>query len=214
MNEWLRFDFQSINSKQRSSPTKYRVVTDDFNKMMLFIRQHGFINATPESLSVVDISDINRCPDHYNILTPYKFKSNFKDGIYTIMTTEGFVTYAIESAADDLNGCLLFGEAILRHDIEAFKTISNLISSLPHTRIFDYLLANEKCVDDPAILSSQEIASMRREYLTKINAPCEDYGAYETFESLHDSVNTDEVMPITLECYTSGFVEMMTDEYC
>ena len=214
MSEWLRFDFQAINKKQKSSPNRYRVVTDNFNKMMLFLKQHGFTDASPESLKIIDIADINRYPDHYNILHPYLFKSNYTDDIYTIMTTEGFVTYAIDNAANDLNGCLLFGEAILRHDIEVFKTISKLISSLPHTHIFDYLLANEQCVDDPASLVSQEIAAMRRDYLAKICAPCEDYGSYETFESLHDSVNTDEIMPITLECYTSSFVEMMTDEYC
>lgn len=214
MNNLLRFDFQAINRKQRSHPGKYRVVTDDFMKMNLFLKQHGFNNVPPESLSIVDINNIHKCPDHYNILTPYLFKSNYSDEIYTIITCENFINYAIDAAANDLNGCLIFGEAILRHDIDLFKTIGNLISNLPHTHVFDYLLANEECVDDPASLTSREIAVMRREYFAKICAPCEDYGSYETFESLHDSVNVDEVLPITLECYTSSFVEMMTDEYC
>ena len=214
MNEWLRFDFQAINTKQKASPTKYRVVTDDFSKMMLFLKQHGFNDVPKESLNIICIDDIDKCPDHYNILRPYRFKSNYTNDVYTIMTSEGFIDYAVDSAANDLNGYLLFGEAILRHDIEVFKTIGHLISNLPHTVIFDYMLADEQSVDDKTSLVSREISEMRKAYLAAISAPCEDYGAYETFESLHGACNVDEILPITLECYTSSFVEMMTDEYC
>lgn len=214
MKDLLRFDFRPINRKQTSHPSKYRVVTDDFTKMDLFLKQHGFNDVPAEALSIVNIENIDRCPDHYNILTPYLFKSNFSDDLFTIITCENFINYAVDSAANDLNDCMLFGEAILRHDIGVFKTIGHLISSLPHTHIFDYILADERCVDDQNSITFSEIVELRRKYLATINAPCEDYGAYETFESLHDSINVDEVLPITLECYTSSFVEMMTDEYC
>ena len=212
MSEWLRFDFQSI--RQKYSPTKFRVVTDDFSNLMLFFRQHGFKDVPNESIQIVCIDDIDTCPDHYHILKPYKFKSNYSNEIYNIMTCEDFINYAIDSAANDLNGYLLFGEAILRHDIEIFKTIGELVYGLRHTTVFDYILADEQCVDNNDGLISREIAQMRKDYLTKVSAPCEDYGAYETFESLHNDFVYGEILPITLECYTSSFVEMMTDEYC
>ena len=214
MDELLMFRFEAINNKQKAHPTRYRVVTDNFNMMNLFLKQHCFNDITPESLSVVKFADVNKCPDRYNILQPYMFKSNYNDKIYTIITSEGFVNYAIDAVANDLNNYMVFGEAILRNDIAVFKTIGNIIYELPHTHIFDYILANEESVDNPGSLIDSDLLDMRRCYLSAMSAPCEDPGSYMTFESLHDAVNTDEIMPITIECYTSSFVEMMTDEYC
>ena len=193
MEYCFKFSFMSMHSENKNM--SYHVLAETEEDLYLFLKQHGFSDAPPESIQLFPKDKI--VADLSHILKPFKFKSNKRPGIFSVMTCEAFVDDAISNLASDLNVNMLFGEAIIRRDIEVFKMIGDLVHDLPFAHVIDFVLADQ----------------MTSEYRTKICCPCEDTDYYMTYEQLYDAVTPDEIYPITLECYISNFTEMMVDVF-
>lgn len=209
MEYCFKFSFMSMHSENKNM--SYHVLAETEEDLYLFLKQHGFSDAPPESIQLFPKDKI--VADLSHILKPFKFKSNKRPGIFSVMTCEAFVDDAISNLASDLNVNMLFGEAIIRRDIEVFKMIGDLVHDLPFAHVIDFVLADVESSKLPDAELGKEIIQMTSEYRTKICCPCEDTDYYMTYEQLYDAVTPDEIYPITLECYISNFTEMMVDVF-
>lgn len=215
-NYYIRFDFQSARP---NSSMKYYVLAKSIDDMNRFLSQHGF-NDVHESLKIHDMRK-GRSSDVFHVLQPYKFMSNHKPGVFEVMTCSDFVEHAIDNTANDLSDYSLFGEAILRQDIEFLKMIGELIVKLPHGFVIDYTLADEsllyKSFEEEGS-SKGDIVEDIIEYRKRICSPSEDPGSRAVQQSLHDAVpdmsnDNNGIYPITIEAYVSSFTELMMDCY-
>ena len=135
------------------------------------------------------------------------------------MTSEDLITRAIENTANDIADHSIFGEAILRTDIEFLKIIGSLIGKLEHGFVMDFNLADESMLFNTLENENQyknRIMDMISEYKNHIGAPTEDIGSQTILQSLFDSCpdrDTGNIYPITVEAYVSTFTELMVDCY-
>jgi len=188
----------------------YDVYAETENDLKLFLVQHNFTDVDPCAVQIIPTTE---CRDVSNdLLKIHKFKSNHSNDIMSVMTSDFFVNMAVDDAGNDLTFTLIFGEAILRRDIEIFGLIGDIIYNIPHAHIADFVYAD---VDESNsnTQSIKDITDMRLEYLNHVCAPCEDGCAYLTHESLHDSIVDGQVYPITIERYISTFTSLLLDEY-
>lgn len=209
MEYYFKFSFMSMHTNNKN--LSYHVLAETKENLYLFLKQHGFSDAPPESIQLFPKDKVSADLSH--ILKPFKFKSNKMPGVFSVMTCEAFVDTAIDNLAADLNANMLFGEAIIRRDVEVFKMIGDLVHDLPFAHVIDFVLADVESSNFPDASTVEDIRQMTDEYRTKICCPCEDTDYYMTYEQLHDAVNPDEIYPITLECYISNFTEMMVDVF-
>ena len=135
---YIRFDFSPV---KHSTSMHYYVLAESLDEMHMFLNQHGFHNV--DSSLVFYPIEKYKSTDSAHVLHEYRFMSNHKPGVFTVMTCENFITHAIETTANDLTDASLFGEAILRTDIEIFKVISSLINRLSHGHVIDIQIADE-----------------------------------------------------------------------
>ena len=123
----------------------------------------------------------------------------------------------LETTANDLSDASLFGEAILRTDIEIFKVINSMISKLSQGFVLDTSLADESLLFNSMENDNYKgtMMDMIAEYKNRIGAPTEDAGSQAILQSLYDSVPDltadNGVYPITVEAYVSAFTELMID---
>lgn len=211
------FQFQSVKKNPVSGGMPYKVYSDSLDDIYTFIRQHNFeINAAREAISIHPRSEFNII-DSY-VVKPFKFRSNFRDGLFTILSTEYFTDVIIENLASDLIQTLMFGEAIFRTDIEVFKTIIDNMEKLSYGPIVDFsLIDTESTKLDKSALDkckiAQTIRNRNKEYCTKVGCPTEDGPILEMQDSLSMDLLNNDVSPITLEGYISGFTELMLDVF-
>lgn len=205
----LKFEFSSVRNKRKNM--NYKVMTDRIDYMTLFARQHGFNDIPPEAIKVLTKPD--NWIDDLDWLVPYKFRSNTIQGDYTIISTPRFVDSAIESIAGEISQSTLFGESIMRRDIELFKVIGDLVNKLEFAHVTDFVIADDETVRqlEENCLINRDIAEMEKRYRSHLNHPSEDVDASMILQDLYDAVTKQEYMPITIEGYISNFTEMMVD---
>lgn len=205
----LRFEFSSVHNRMKNM--NYHVIAENREDLNAFLMQHGFIDAPEASVSLMKREDFNP-GEESNLLKRYLFKSNHSDELFTIMTTDDLVDSAIEITCDEVTDALLFGEAILRRDVEAFKMIGDLIWSLPHTNIMDFSLANVDIDDNETATTAKEILDMRKRYCNSM-----DSLDWEETYYVHQSMDFTRVdtlpQPITIEAYIANFTERMMDVF-
>ena len=214
MSDYFKFTFTSGSSR---SSMKYYVLSESMDDMNLFLKQHGFHNAN-EAIQILPEEQF-KSADYSRILRICKFKSNHKPETFYLMTTEDLVSRAFENISNDLSDHSIFGEAILRTDVEFLKIIGSLIGKLEHGFVMDFNLADESMLFNSLENDNQyknQIMSMIEEYKNRIGAPTEDVGSQTILQSLYDSCpdrDTGCIYPITIECYVSTFTELMVDCY-
>lgn len=204
-DHFIRFKFFSASSMGKDRP--FEVYANTMDEMNMFLNQHCFKGVDENAFAIIPKNICRNKNDM--ILELYSFKSNHSNDIYHVMTTRFFVDMAMENTATDVNFNLLFGEAILRSDIEIFKHINTLLWKLPHVHVKDVLIADDNMIDDNIIKESLDI---RKEYRL-INRPWDDLDSQMVIESLYDVMSSDpiEVNPITIEAYVSSFTTLITD---
>lgn len=215
-NDIYMFQFQSV---RRYSPSgmPYKVYSENLDDINTFIRQHNFDPvAAKDAISVHPRSELNVI-DSYS-LKPYKFMSNFRYGEFTIMTTEYFTDIIIENLSSDLVQTLMFGESIFRTDLEVFKTIIECMDVLHHANIVDFALVDtEDTKLDTLALDkcklAQEIVNLNKQYCARVGCPTEDGPIQMIQDDLSMDMLNDDIAPITLEGYISGFTELMLDVF-
>lgn len=214
MSDYYKFTFSSGST--RSSMTYY-VISRSIDDMNLFLKQHGFNNAH-DAIRILP-EDEFKPKDYSHELRICIFKSNKQPGTFHVMTSEDLITRAIENTANDIADHSIFGEAILRTDIEFLKIIGSLIGKLEHGFVMDFNLADESMLFNSLENENQyknRIMDMISEYKNRIGAPTEDIGSQTILQSLHDSCpdrDTGCIYPITVEAYVSTFTELMVDCY-
>lgn len=217
MEDLLRFEFSSRHNSNRNM--NYYVYARTHEDLLMFLRQHNFINVPNEAISIKSVDETSVVYG-LRLLRPFNFRSNKNNQLFTVMTCDEFVNATIESVANELCQFSLFGEAIMRRDIGIFDMIASLVGDLTHVHIIDYTLADEykifRNTDFPNEgCSADEMTSLTKSYLKHIGAPTEDGDLLTIIQSLQDSIDhTDcDVYPITLESYVANFTEMMVDAF-
>lgn len=213
-NVFFKFEFMSAASR---SPMKFYVVSNTLEDMHLFMSQHGFSNVD-DKITMLPENEFIPSKDGCHLLSIHRFASNAKPGIFNVMTTEDFITRAIENISNDLADHSIFGEAILRNDIEFIKMICKLMDKLPHMFIADYALADESLMFDRMDEKNGKSALMElAEYRKRGEGPTEDNESQLYQQGLYDAApdkDTNSIYPITIEGYISTFTELMIDCYC
>lgn len=223
MDDYLKFQFRSIRSKSKAFT--YVALTKNPEDLQLFLKQHKFDNVPKESITLLPESEF-RQKDESCVLRPYKFKSNRQPfgQVFTIMSNQDIVEGILDPVSEEICKFSLFGEAIVRRDIEVFKVIGNIISDLPATHVVDFSLVDmdEAHLSDEDDLnesakSTQEFISYYIDYDKRITYPTEDHDMSVIRDDLdrayRDSVDADSVLPFTIEAYIEHFVSMMTDSF-
>lgn len=214
MGDYFKFTFTSGQSR---SSMKYYVLASSIDDMHLFLKQHGF-NDAYESIMIVPEGDI-KGKDWAHVLRICRFKSNRNPKTYNVMTSEDLVTRVFENVSNDLSDHSIFGEAILRTDVEFLKMIGSLIGKLEHGYVMDFNLADESMLFNTLENENQyknQIMDMIAEYKNRIGAPTEDVGSQTILQSLYDACpdrDSNCIYPITVEAYVSTFTELMVDCY-
>ena len=211
---YIRFDFTSV---KRLGSMKYYVLAENMDDMNQFLMQHGFKDVT-DALKIYP-AEKYKSSDCSHILDIHRFMSNHKPGVFPVMTCASFVDHAIETVANDLGDHSVFGEAILRQDIEFIKMIGSIITKLPHGYVMDYTLADEsilfKCLENG--VAKREDIDNTAGWMARTGHPSEDPTAQVILQSLYDATpdlsNDLGIYPITLEAYVSSFTELMIDCY-
>lgn len=216
---YLKFEFSSVHNTSKNM--NYYVYAETMDDLKLFTSQHGFTNVPPESITLVKKGS-NGKYDGSHVLEPYKFKSNSSDELLTVMTCWDFVEEAISNVAAELNQYMLFGEAIVRRDVEIFKVIGDIINGLDHGMVVDFLLC-DYCPDDEyaddIMKANCVLYQLQKDYKKHVGRPTDDGNICLTYEGLCDAIVEDDddpnkgVLPITIECYISNFTEKMMDAF-
>ena len=208
----FRFRFKAPSMSDNMA---YFVLTDDIEKMRLFLKQHNFNPLT----SVVDCVMLK---DHEGdsefMLEPFLLKSNYSPKQYTIMSNEHMIYECANEIASIMSNSLIFGSTIIRDDIPIMKVISKLIYDLDHVYVLDHTLC------DP---ETHKPYSDAYDQYTKCGYPNVDYdqawmklygepASYDDsalIESIVNSVGRGFPLPFTLEMYVSYFAGLLTDTY-
>lgn len=209
----FKFEFSSCHNKIKNM--NYDVYAESEEDMKMFLTQHNFTDAPLDSITVIPKEECDNINDAH-ILKTFLFKSNRTNEIYHVITCDWFVDFAVETTCNELRDSLIFGEAIIRRDIEIFKLIGDLVSSLPHVNIMDFALADiQSSTDNILIDHFIEMNNMKKEYSCKCldDLDSTDSAIYYVHESMEYSRCDDQVQPITLEAYVSAFTETMFDAF-
>ena len=208
----FRFRFKAPSM---SDDLAYYVLTDDIEKMKLFLKQHNFNPLT----SVIDCVMLEDCKDDDEyMLEPYTLKSNYSQKEYVIMSNEHMIYECAREMEKIMYDSLIFGSTIIRDDVPIMQVISKLINDLEHVHVLDYTLC------DP---ETHEPYSDAYDQYTKCGFPNVDYNeawlklygeppAYDDsamIESITYSIARESPLPFTLEMYVSYFVGLLTDTY-
>lgn len=212
-NEGVLFEFEFASIEDPCENMRYHVYSFNREMIKLFAKQHGF---NPDDMCINIHSDINHEDDEKMndnlLLKVYRFKSNFSNQEYRIISCQRFIDKAIEDAGQDITARLWFDTIIMRHDIEFIKLINRLVKKLSHVFIMDNLLVddlwNEENDNKETFHKSYNIPGYDDYWIEG----CSNYSEY-VVDSLFDSSIENEVQPITIESYVKSFTEMITDVY-
>lgn len=207
----FRFRFKSPGMSDNMS---HFVLTDDVEKMRLFLKQHNFdpFKSVVEPVMLKDHED-----DSEFMLEPFILKSNYSPKWYTIMSNEHMIYECANQAASIMSNSLILGPNIIRDDIPIMKVISELINELDHTYVLDHTVCDSA--------TGKPFSSAYEQY-TKVGYPNVEYAntlsltdepaAYDDsalYESITAAVGRGYPLPFTLEMYISYFAELLTDTY-
>lgn len=207
----FRFRFKSPGMSDNMS---YFVLTDDVEKMRMFLKQHNFdpFKSVVEPVMLKDHED-----DSEFMLEPFILKSNYSPKWYTIMSNEHMIYECANQAASIMSNSLILGPNIIRDDIPIMKVISELINELDHTYVLDHTVCDAA--------TGKPFSSAYEQY-TKVGYPSVEYAntlsltdepaAYDDsalYESITVAVGRGYPLPFTLEMYISYFAELLTDTY-
>lgn len=207
----FRFRFKSPGMSDNMC---YYVLTDDVEKMKMFLLQHGF-NQADINVDVVWMKDHE--DDGEYMLEPFMLKSNYSNKVYRIMSTEHLMNECANSVASIMSSSLVFGQWVIKNDIPIMQVISELVDQLDHTYVLDHTIC------DPE--TGKPYSSQYEKY-TKCGFPDPDtynnaymyegepaaYDDSALYESL-TNINRDHPLTFTLEAYISYFAELLTDQY-
>lgn len=199
--EFFKLTFYSTNGS-----LKYKVFSEGLYPMKMFVQQHNFGRDILELIEPVpEGTDL---PDG-EILRPYKFKSKYSDtDVYTIYTTDDFVSDAVQAVCAELAEYLVFGDVLIRTNIELMKTISDLIGELKYV----YVLDHGSIDGDTGELYSQDFEKYVKVF-DPFMVPAEDgFDDAYIYDSMTHAMLSQEIQPITLEAYVSSFASIVTDE--
>lgn len=207
----FRFRFKSPGMSDNMA---YVVLTDDIEKMRLFLKQHNFdpLTSFVDCVMLKDHED-----DTEYMLEPYMLKSNYSTKTYTIMSTEHMIYECANEVASLMSQSLIFGPTIIREDISIMKVISELIQELDYTYVLDHTVCDSS--------TGQPYSSAFEQY-TKVGYPSAAYStawlnlsnepaAYDDsalYESITAAVGRNQPLPFTLEMYVKYFAGLLTDE--
>lgn len=189
------------------------VLTDDIEKMKLFLKQHNF----DPILSTIDCVMLK---DHEGdgefMLEPFILKSNYSPKEYTIMSNEHMIYDCANEVASIMSGSLIFGPSIIRDDLPIMKVISELVNELDYTYVLDHTLCD---------VSGNPYSSAYEQF-TKVGYPSvefanklsliDDPASYDDsaiYEAITAAVGKGYPLPFTLEMYVSYFAGLLTDSY-
>lgn len=206
----FRFRFKSPGMSDNMS---YFVLTDDIEKMKLFLKQHNF---NPELANIDCVMLKDHEGDGEFMLEPFIIKSNYSPKEYTIMSNEHMIYECANEVASIMSSSLVFGPSIIRDDLPIMKVISELVNELDHTYILDHTTCDE----------AGKPYSSAYEQFTKVGYPAVEYAnrlslkddpaGYDDsalYESISASVGKGYPLPFTLEMYVSYFAGLLTDSY-
>ena len=185
----------------------HRVYSTDQNDVLLFMKQHKMDMTSPN----LEVLPDDFCSDDLDLhrLHLYQFKSNQTQKVHQIMTTEYYVSTAIEQVTQNLADKLIFGETILRRDVPFVDLINDLLDAIPYIYILDYDLID------------YDYHALDRDYCCKkdlrqfIRDDAEDNMEYDTniLDQLYNQLawksKPDKQQPITLEAYVRIFIKMV-----
>lgn len=202
----FRFRFKSNGMTDNMA---YFVLSDDINKVRLFLKQHNFKEV--DSYIEPVLAEEHSGDDEF-LLEPYIMKSNSSDKLYTVMTNEHMVYACASKVSGILSDSLVFGDEVIRDDIPIMKIISKLVHGLDHVYVLDHTLCDQ---------DGKPYSSSYDQYI-KCGIPNPDYTdadlptAYDDtgiYESMEYSIIKDKPLPFTIEAYVSYFADLLTDEY-
>lgn len=203
MDYLFKFTFSSKYNKIRN--LNYEVYAETKEDLNMFLIQHNFTDTPMDAVTLVPKSEKSTL--YALTLTKHIFKSNKYDGLFTVMTCPDFVNEAITSTCNSLNDSMIFGEAIIRRDIEIFKMIGDLVNALPHANVIDFSAADDNSVKDDTI--TEIVQNKCRNGLSWY----EDASTYYSHMSMDMARHNDEPEPITLEAYIESFAGMLVDTF-
>lgn len=201
----------SPSSKEDKELNCIRVYHDDLDMIKLFLRQHGFdktqtmIESIPDTYGEKDFNG--------NYLKYYNLKSIEDNQVHSIVTSDNLYDLAIDYVVNELNQYLLFGEVIMRDDIQIISIIQNLLSEIPFTDIIDYELMDRDLDDIRSAYnryhSDEYIDEFHESHMSTYNCANRTLG-----DQLIAASSKDGVSVITLEAYVKSFVSLIQYKDC
>lgn len=165
------------------------VWSDSAEMIEEFIKQHG-MNRDCVNITVLNETTIEGYPTTFhdnNKLIAYKMGSNSDGKIKTIITTEQYLTDALQGVCEELSDYMVFGDAITRTDIQMIDKIQKLIDELHYGLVFDYSIADD------------------RDYCEYEDVRMYPYDRSIIFDAISDSSTVKDIQPITYEAYAHYF---------
>lgn len=207
----FRFEFSSRYNNFKNM--NYVVFAENEEDLKMFLIQHNFIDSPMDAVTIVSKEEAGNC--YASTLCKHLFRSNHSNELFTVMTCPDFVDKAIETTCNSLNDAMLFGEAIVRRDVEIFKMIGELIHKLPHANVLDFIFADTESTKDPDDIIDESIA-LDIDYKNRFSngiSWIDDPSTYYVHQSMDNFRHEGGPEPITIEAYVSYFTEMMVDVF-
>lgn len=207
-----RFRFKSPGMSDKLA---HFVITDDLNKMRMFLIQHNF------DLSKAIIENAPRKEhdgDGIFMLEEYILKSNYSDKIYKIMSNEKIIYDCAQAVGSIMSNSLVFGADVIRDDLPIMKAISELVNQLDHVYVLDHTLCDangnpySSAYDQYTKTGFPNPDTYCTDKLTMTKEPSE-YDDNEIYNSISNNVGKGFPLPFTIEMYVSYFAELLTDKY-
>lgn len=167
------------------------VWSDSSDMIEEFIKQHGMRRECLD-ISIMNKTSLEGCPLHLNDdnrLVEYKMGSNTDGKIKTIVTAECYLTDALQGVSEELADSMVFGDAIVRTDIQVIDRIQKLVDQLHYGLVFDYSILDDRNFNG---YNSED----SRMYPYDMSIVC---------DAIYASSTVKDVQPITYEAYAHYF---------
>lgn len=210
--DYIKFIFTSVKNKSKS--LNHVVLAEKMEDLQMFLAQHRFDRVPKEAITMLPEEKFKPSYEMC-ILKPYKFWSNSSKEVFTIMTCEDLLDSLVDNLASDLSRCLLFGEAIIRRDIEVFREIGDIISELSCAHVIDFSYIDLDPSSESECIQSQKDAIINTQrYLNNCGScPTEDPDIKCIWDDIWSGFYDGVVTTVTVEAYISNFIETMTDSF-
>ena len=212
-----RIRFAPFLTKPSSNENKelncIRVYHDDLDMINMFLQQHGFdktqtkIESIPQAYGERDFNS--------NYLKYFNLKSNEDNKVHSIVTSDNLYDLAIDYVINELNQYLLFGDVIIRDDIQIINIIKDLLLNIPFTNIIDYELIDRDLIDTNSAYN--RYYGDDDEYINEFhdaNMSTCNIANNITGDQLLAAASKDGVSAITLEAYVKSFVSIIRYKDC